>query len=94
MSCVEEVVLALVLVREPAHATCLAQQSKALATPSQHLVHIALVRHIEHEPIAAEVKDAMQSHRQLDDAQVRTQVPAGLLHTAQQELTRLFTELR
>ena len=91
---VEQVVFALVRVGEAAHAVGLAQRLEARAPAGQELVDVALVRDIEHQSVAVEVEYAVQRHRQLDHAQVGSEVPAGLLHAGEQEAARLVAQRR
>src|SRR5690606_1318409 len=69
-------------------------QGREVLSAGQQLVHVALVTGVEHDRIARRVEDAVQRDRQLDDAEVRPEVPAGLGDLAHQELTDLPRELR
>ena len=91
---VEQVVLALVGVRESAQPVGHAQLLEALATPGEDLVRIALVADIPHAAIALEVEHVVQRGGELDHAEVRAEVAAGALHGVQQEVAHLGADLR
>src|SRR5690606_3607820 len=69
-------------------------QGREVLSAGQHLVHVALVTGVEHDRVARRVEDPVQRDRQLDDAEVRPEVPTGLGYLAHQELTDLPRELR
>jgi len=55
-------------------------------------VRIALVADIEQQPVVAEVEHVVKRNRQLDDAQVRREVTAGLHDLSTDRLADLGRE--
>ena len=53
--------------REPA---VLAQGRKLLAPASQNFMGVALMPHVEHQPVSRRVEHAVDGHRQLDRAEI------------------------
>ena len=76
MSDVEEVVRALLRVRVARHLVVFVLVDVCLHAPRQHLVRVALVRHIVDDLVRGRVKDRVQRDDRLDDAEVRAEVPA------------------
>ena len=77
----EEVVGRLGRLREPGHPARLAQRRQAVEAAGEDLVRIALVADIPEQAvrpggIGAKVVDVVQGQRQLDDPEVRREVPA------------------
>ena len=62
--------------RVAGQAVPLAQRAELGHPPGQELVHVGLVTGIEHDPVGRRLEDAVQGHGQLNDAQVRPEVPA------------------
>ena len=89
----EGVVLALVAARKAGDAAELAQRGHALAPAGQDLVRIGLVAHVPDQPVVRRVEDVMQRDRELDRAEVRRQMAAGLRHALEDELAQLDGEL-
>ena len=50
---------------------------------------VALVAHVEHQPVPGRIKHPVDGHCQLHCPQVGGQVPAGLGHMLHQELPQL-----
>src|SRR5205807_7562762 len=92
MAVLDEVVHAFGPVRIAAEAAKLAQPGEALAGPGQQLMDVRLVPGVPEDPILRAVKDAMERQRQLDHAEIRAQVAAGLGDAGNQELTDLLGE--
>jgi hypothetical protein len=82
---VEEVVLRLGRIGEAAHAARASQLLEAFAPSRQDLVRIRLVRDVPDQAVAPEIEDVVERGRELDDAEVRAEVPAGRAHAFQQE---------
>src|SRR5438270_7283549 len=58
-------------------AAALAQPVEALAPSGQDLVDVRLVARVPQEDVARRVEDAVQGEGELDDAEVRPEVPAS-----------------
>ena len=74
----EGVVLALGAEHEAVEAAGLADGMEAVAPAGEQLVHVGLVADVEDEGIGRRIEDAMQRDGQLDHAQIRPEVAAGL----------------
>jgi hypothetical protein len=74
----EEVVVALARIGEARHAVALPQPVEHRVAAGEQLVRIALVADVEQQPVVPEVEDVVQRDREIDHAEVRRQVPAGL----------------
>ena len=61
---------------KPERPSELAQGAKQLPPPGEGLVDIALVSHVEHQPILRRVEYPVDGHRQLHHAQIGRQMPA------------------
>ncbi len=83
---VKEVVRGLVGVREAAQPIGASQRVEAILATGQDLVRIRLVRHVPNEAIAAEVEDAVQGDRHLDNAQIGAEMAACALDRIEQEI--------
>ena len=70
----------------------LAERIEPVHTAGQHFMHIALVPDIEHEPVAAGVKDAVNGNRRLDNAEVGGQMSAGAADVLYKKLSDLAAE--
>ena len=66
--------------RKARDAAKLAQGGHAVAPAGEDLVRVGLVAHVPHQPVFRRMEHVVQSHSQLDGAQVGTEVPAGLGH--------------
>ena len=73
-------------------AAVLAQRQKLLAPAGQNFMGVALMPHVEHQPVSRRVEHAVDGHRQLDRAEVRGQMPARFRHVFQQKFTQLRTQ--
>ena len=78
----EGVVLALVAARKARDAAELAQRRHPLAPAGQDLVRIGLVADVPDQAVVRRVEDVVQRDRQLDRAEVRREVAAGLRHAS------------
>ncbi len=87
------VVLGLRPRRVAGHAALLAQPVEAVAPARDDLVHVRLVPGVEHDRVPRRVEHAMQRHGQLDDTQVRAEVPAGPGDLVDQKTPDLVAEL-
>jgi hypothetical protein len=85
----DEVVLALRLVRVAGQTAGLTQQVEALLPAGDHLVHVRLVPGVEQDPVARRVEDPVQRERHLHDAEVGPEVAAGAGHLGDQEVADL-----
>ncbi len=74
----EDVVLGFRAVREAGEPAVLADRRRAVAPARQHLVRVRLVAHVPDEEVARGVEHVVQGHRQLDRAEARSEVSAGL----------------
>src|SRR6185312_14661135 len=73
-------------------ATLLPKAAEILSA-REELVHVTLVPGVEDDRVARGVEDAVQSDRQLDNAEVRSQMTACLRDVGDQELSDLRGEL-
>ena len=91
----KRIVRAFPAIEETAGAAGLPQAPEEFAAaPRQQLVHVALVGDVEDELVVRRVEHPMQRDRQLDDAQVGTDVPAVLGGDRDELLANLLRELR
>src|SRR5205807_8461401 len=74
----EHVVLAFRPPQEPAEPARLAQRREAIVAAGEDFPRIALVPDVPDDLVARRVERATQRHRQLDHAEPRPDVPAGL----------------
>ena len=88
------VVLALVGLGEPRQSSELPQRAEQLPPPGQRLVYVALVSHVQYQPVAGGVEHPVYGHRQLHRTQVGRQVPAGAGHLLHQKPPQLLAQLR
>ena len=79
---------------EAAQPAELPERRKRRGPPGQKLVYIALVPHVEHQPVATGIEDPVQRYGQLHRAQIGRQVSAGLRDGLNQGLPQLGAELR
>ena len=70
----------------------LAERVKPLHTAGEHFMHITLMPDIEHKPVAAGVKDAMDCHRRLDNAEVGCQMAAAAADVLYKKLSDFIAE--
>ena len=87
MASSQQVVLGFLAVAETGKASRLAKSFEAGLAAGENLVGIALVPDIEHDAVAAEIKDRMQSRHEFDNAEVAAQMAPGLMHRTHQEIT-------
>ena len=93
MAAVEDVMGRLGPPREPADPVELAQGPEALEAAGQQLVRVGLVAGVPHDPVARRLEQAMERDRQLDDAQRRAEVAAGVRDGRDDRLADLQREL-
>ena len=72
----EGVMLALVRLGKAGESLILAQRLELFTPPGQDFMWVALVSHVENEPVARGVEHAVNGHRQLDRAEVRGEMSA------------------
>ena len=89
----EGVVIALHALRKAAQAAPLPQGAHALTPASENFVRVGLVAYVPHQTVLGGVEHIVQCDGEFDRAQIRTEVPAGLGHTAQQKGTQFDGEL-
>ncbi len=80
----DDVVLGLAPLRVAGDAAPFAQLREVLP-PGDELVHVRLVPGVEDERVVRRVEHPVHRERQLDDAEVRSEVPAGLRDLGDQE---------
>src|ERR1039457_5383932 len=85
----EDVVLGFGGIREARQAAGLADRLQAVAPAREHLVRICLVAHVPHEEVVRGVEHVVQSHRQLQRAEARGEVPSRLGNRVDHERARL-----
>ena len=90
----EAVVLALGAQHEAVQPARLANGLEAVQPPGENLVDVSLVAHVEEQLVFGGVEDRVQGQGQLDHAQVRAQVAAGLGERLNQEFANLLRQLR
>ena len=89
----KRVVYALPGLGEAGQAPELPQGIEQLPPPGQGLVDIALVAHVEHQPIHGGVEHPVDGHGKLHHPQIGGQVAAGPGYLPHQEIPQLRTEL-
>ena len=94
MAGTEGVVGALATLQEAGQAARLAQRLHAPAATSQHLVAVGLVADVPQDAVLGGLVDVVQRDGQLDGAEARGEVAAGLADALDQERAQLFGHLR
>ena len=89
----ERVVFALGALGEARQPAALANRANAVATAGQDLVRIGLVPDIPDQPVVGRIKDVVESHGQLDDAEPGAEMTAGDRHRIDQLGAQLIGEL-
>ena len=89
----KSVMFALIGLGKTGKAPELAERGKQLLPPGQGLVNIALVAHIEHQPVRGGVEHPVDGHRQFHCPQIGGQVSAGLGYAFYQKRPQLLAEL-
>ena len=85
MRALDDVVLGLRALGVAGQPALLAEPAEVLP-PGQQLVHVGLVAGVEDDRVARRVEDPVDRDRQLDDAEVRAEVTAGLRDFGDQEV--------
>ena len=93
MRALDDVVHRFGALRVAGEAALLAQGAEVLA-PGEELVHVALVAGVEHDRVVRRMERAVDRERQLDDAEIRSEVTAGLRDLADQEPADLGRQFR
>ena len=93
MAVLDVVVAALLARRVAGQAAGLAQLGEALAPPGDELVDVGLVAGVPQDGVGRRLEDAVQGERQLDGAEVRAQVAAGLGDGGDDEVADLAAQL-
>jgi hypothetical protein len=75
---VERVVRRLAALRESADTAVLAKRLEPITPPGEELVYVTLVADIPDDPVLGRVESAQQSDREFHDAEVRSEMAAGL----------------
>ncbi len=88
----EGVVLALLAARKSRDAAELAQGVHPAPAAGDRLVRVGLVADVPDDPVVRRVEDVVQRDRQLDRAEVRREVAAGLRDGLDDELAQLAGE--
>ena len=86
------VVLRLVRLREAGDTVALAQGVKALPAARDDLVGIALMAHIENEPVLRRVVDPVDRDGELHRAEIGREMPTGFGDALDLEAPQLLTE--
>ena len=94
MSGDEGVVFALSGLGEAGEAAELPQGVKQRLPAGEGLVDVGLMPHVEHKAVMGGVKDPVDRHRQLHNAQIGGKVSACFRHVFQQKLPQLLTKLQ
>ena len=80
---------ALAWLREAGKPALLAERIEPVHAAGQHLMDVALVADVKHQPVAAGIEYAVDGDRRLHDAEVGGQMAAGFGHMLHQELPQL-----
>lgn len=75
----------------------LANRVDAVAAMGEHFMRVRLMPHIPNQAIMRRIKNRMESHRELDHAQTRPQMPAGFgdaLDQFRAQLIGAFLQIR
>ena len=78
---------------KPGKTVQLPQCGKQRLTAGEGLVDVGLMPHVEHKAVMGGVKDPVDRHRQLHNAQIGGKVSACFRHVFQQKLPQLRAEL-
>ncbi len=89
----ERIVFALGALGEARKARALAQGADAVAAAGEDLVRIGLVADIPDQDVVGGLEDVVQGDRQLDHAQARAQMAAGVRDRVDHLGTQLIGEL-
>lgn len=89
----ERVVFALRPLGEARQPAALAQRADAIAAAGQDLVRIALVTDVPHQPVGGRVEHIMDRDGQFDNAEARSEMPAGRTDRADRFLSQFVGEL-
>ena len=89
----DPVVLGLGAARIARQPSALLQVLEAVAPPGEQLVDVGLMAGVEQQDVARRVEDPVQRDGELDDAEVRAQVPAGLRDRVDDERPDLRCQL-
>ena len=92
MACYKGVVGAFIGLGKTRQSFKLSQGGKQFPPSGQGLVHIALVPHIEHQPVLLGVKHPVDGHSQLHSSQIGGQMPSGPGDLLQQKVAQFLTE--
>ena len=90
----ERIELALVAFRKTGDALPHAQPIHRLAPPGQHLVPVGLMADVPYQAVVRGVEYVMQRNRQLDSAEVRRQMAAGLADRIDQKFAQFLRQPR
>ena len=71
-----------------------ADQWHLLAAAGQNFMRICLMTHIPYQTVIRGIKDVMQGDGQLNNAQTRAEMSAGLANAVDQIFTQLSAQLR
>ena len=88
----DDVVLGFAAVRVAGHAALLAERAEILPS-GEELVHVGLVPCVEDNAVAGGIEDPVHRDGELDDAEVRAQVPSRPGDVADQEIPDLGCQL-
>ena len=94
VAAVEHVVRRLGASREAADAVELAQRPEPLEPAGQQLVRVGLVAGVPDDPVARRLEQPVERDRQLDDAERRAEVAAGVRDGPDDRLADLDRQLR
>lgn len=92
MACTVAVVFAFGAEQEAVQAIMLADGVDAVPAAGEHFVDVALMSDIEDEAVFGRVKNTVQGDAELHDAEIRTEVAAGLAEGLDERLADFFRE--
>ena len=93
MTYTEGVVLAFAALGKARQAASVAHGVHLLHAAGENFMRVGLVAHVPDDTVLWGVEHIVQCDGELDRAQIRAEVPAGLGHTAQQKGTQFDGEL-
>jgi hypothetical protein len=67
---------------------------KTIEAAGKNLMDVALMTNVHDEAVSRRIEDTMQSNGQLDHAEIRSQMPAGLGENFDQFIAYFLRELR
>src|SRR5699024_10385901 len=92
MRCTKIVEFRFTALGETRYPTFFAQTVHQITATSEDLVWIRFMNHIPDQAVTRCLEDVMQSERELNHAEIRRQMTAGLVHGLQHKLAQLMRQ--